>query len=224
MPQTDIGPDEDLAAFEDRLRAMYSRGQITIDDYFDGYSRENTKLYLSRDNPRAQSGHGSDIRTWRNVRSMILEPIVSDGRFIDVGSANGHLIESLDAWMHNTGVAVDFYGLELSQGLHQLALCRLPHFASRLFCGNALSWKPPFRFEYVYTMILGDIPAELHRDFLRRLLDDYVAPGGRLILGPWNDHGPEREIAAMGFLPTGYCEKTMAGDRHRIKRIVWIDK
>jgi hypothetical protein len=224
MPDSDMKPTEDLNAYEARLRDLFSQGQISAEEFFECYAREITELYLSKDNPRAQSGHGSDVFWWRHVRSMILEPILSDGTFIDIGCANGHLIESLDKWMQNTDVAVQFYGLELSKGLFDLAVQRLPAFSARLFHGNALYWKPPFRFDYVYTMILSDIPRELHKEFLCNLFENYVKPGGKLILGPWNNKGLEEEIAEIGFHPTGYCEKSFTGKPYKVKRLVWIDK
>jgi hypothetical protein len=55
-------------------------------------------------------------------------------------------------------------------------------------------------------------------------MDNYMAPEGRLILGPWNDRGLEEAVSSLGFHPTGYCEKTLAGEPRRVKRIVWIDK
>jgi hypothetical protein len=51
-------------------------------------------------------------------------------------------------------------------------------------------------------------------------MDNYVAPGGRLILGPWNDRGLEEAVSSLGFHPTGYCEKTLAGEPRRVKRIL----
>jgi SAM-dependent methyltransferase len=219
-----MGPTESLNDFDARMRDLYSKGQVSAEEFFRRCSEETEKLYLSKDNPRAQSGHGSDVTSWRHVRSMILEPITSGGTFIDIGCANGHLIESLDCWMRNTDVRVQFYGLEISKKLYDLAVRRLPEFSSRLFHGNALYWKPPFRFDYVYTMILPDLPSELHREFLRHLFEDCLAPGGKLILGPWNDLGLEPEIAGIGFRPTGYCEKSIALKPYRCKRLVWIDK
>jgi len=216
--------DENLNTYEARLHELYSSGQISAEDFFSNCERECTQLYLSRDNPRAQSGHGSDVYRWRNIRWMILEPIHQDGTFIDIGAANGHLIESLDQWMRNTDVQVDFYGLEISQGLFDLARHRLPDFSSRLFLGNALYWKPPFAFDYVYSMILPDIPCDLRKSFLDNLYTHYVKPGGRLILGPWSDQAMEEEISQIGYTLSGYCEKTVPGSTDEIKRIVWIDK
>jgi len=224
VPDYEKRPGEDGNDYEARLRQLYSKQQITAEQYFALAAEETTGYYLSKENPRAQSGHGSDVYWWRHVRSMILEPILTDGTFIDIGCANAHLIESLDLWMQNSGVHVQFYGLEISGELFELARRRLPGFAPRLFHGNALYWTPPFRFDYVYTMILGDIPTELRQQFLKHLLDEYVAPGGKLILGPWNDNGLEEEMERIGFRPTGYCEKTFTGRSYRRKRLVWIEK
>ena len=155
---------------------------------------------------------------------MILEAVYQDGTFIDIGCANGHLIESLDRWMRNTDVRVEFYGLEISQALFELAQCRLPDFAPRIFLGNAMHWRPPFRFDYVYTMILDDIPDDLRKPFLDNLYHHYVKPGGRLILGPWSDRETDGELSVLGFTPNGYCEKTVPGRADQTKRIVWIDR
>ncbi len=102
-------PDEDLNSYEARLRDLHQRGRITADQYFATYARENSRLYLSQTEPRRQSGHSGDLYYWRHVRSMILEAVYYDGSFIDVGCANGHLIQSLSSWMKNTGVAVEFW-------------------------------------------------------------------------------------------------------------------
>ena len=104
---------------------------------------------------------------------MILESIYRDGIFIDIGAANGHLIESLDKWMRNTDVQIEFYGLEISKKLYALSRQRLPDYAPRLFIGNALDWKPPFQFDYVYSMILPDLPHELRKSLLDNL---YINP------------------------------------------------
>ena len=155
---------------------------------------------------------------------MILEAVYHEGTFIDIGAANGHLIETLDAWMRCTGVQVEFYGLEISQSLYDLARKRMPSFESRLFLGNALDWNPPFQFDYVYSMILPDIPDELKNRFLANLYNNILKPGGRMILGPWNNPELERVLAQAGYTPDGYCEKTVPGNMQEIKRFVWFDK
>jgi hypothetical protein len=93
--------------------------------------------------------------------------------------------------------------------------------------GNALYWKPPFAFDYVYTMILPEIPRGLRKEFLDNLYDNYVKPGGRLICWSWRVKELEEELPALGFTPSGYCEKTVPlpiRKTYEVKRIVWIDK
>jgi hypothetical protein len=215
---------KDGNAYEARLRQLHSDGQITTDEYFRTCQRLNAKNYLAQMEPRRQSGHGGDLHYWRHVRSMILEAVYHDGIFIDIGCANGHPIESLSIWMRKSGVELDFYGLELSPDLHALAIRRLPEWTSHLFVGNGLNWKPPFPFDYVYTMVLPDIPPSLRQESLANLYGNCLKRGGRLILGPHNDRELENEIIRLGFPPSGYCEKTVAGDEGRTKRIVWINK
>ena len=226
MPEEDLvmGPDENLNDYGDRMKVALSAGRLTEGEFFSRMSHATASLYLSRDNPRAQSGHGSDIYRWRNVRWMILEAVYRDGTFIDIGCANGHLIESLDRWMRSTDVHIEFYGLEISQALFDLARRRLPDFAPRIFRGNAMDWRPPFPFDYVYTMILGDIPHSLRKPFLDNLYRRCVKPGGRLILGPCNNRETDEELSALGLTPSGYCEKTVPGSAGQTKRIVWIDR
>ena len=217
-------PDEDLNTYKDRLRDLHTRGGITTEDFFDAYADQNSRVYLSQTEPRRQSGHGGDLYYWRHVRSMILEAVYHGGTFIDIGCANGHLIESLAGWMQNTGVEVDFYGLELAKDLYELALRRLPQYATHLFLGNGLSWQPPFQFDYVYTMVLPDLPKGLWKQFLGNLYDNCLKPGGRLVLGPWSDRLVEEEIARLGYVANGYCEKTVAGAESKVKRITWVNK
>ena len=216
---------ENLNEYETRLREAYERGSITREAFFENTERECSRLYLSRDNPRAQSGHGSDMYRWRNVRWMILEPILQGGTFIDIGSANGHLIETLDRWMKSTDVHVEFFGLEISERLHELAKKRLPGFANRLFHGNVFDWLPQQRFTYVYTMIYPDFPMDMRRELIHRLYHDYLSAGGTLILGPWSaEDGYEDEILSFGYEFAGYVEKTVPPNNSEVKRVVWIDK
>jgi hypothetical protein len=54
--------------------------------------------YLRGDTPRQGSGFGGDEQAWRQARWHITEDIVTDGTFLDVGCANGLLLESVAAW------------------------------------------------------------------------------------------------------------------------------
>lgn len=224
MSELYMRPGENLNEYDERLKGLFEAGRITADQFCDACAIASGREYLSRENPRAQSGHGSDVYRWRNVRWLILEAICGDGSFIDVGCANGHLIESLDKWMDGTDVNVEFHGLEISSELFELAQQRLPEYRSRLYHGNALSWKPLFQFDYVYTMILPDFPLRMKESLLANLFEHVVKPGGRLILGPWSDTQIEADLDMLGYSITGYCEKKGTDQPGEIKRVVWIDK
>jgi SAM-dependent methyltransferase len=134
--------------------------------------------YLEGANPRAQSGFGGDEARWEAARRPIADMIDRDGSFLDIGCASGHLLESVVRWSAHR---VEPYGLELSPGLAALARRRLPEWADRIFVGNALSWEPARRFDFVRTELVY-VPEPRKRELVERLLDRAVAPGGRLIL------------------------------------------
>ena len=106
-----------------------------------------------------------------------MEAIDRDGTFLDIGCASGYLMESTVRW---TAHRVEPYGLDLAPNVAHLARRRLPQWADRIFVGNALTWKPPQRFEFVRTELVY-VPAQRQRALVVHLLDDVVAPGGRLI-------------------------------------------
>ena len=215
--------DENLNEYGDRMRQELEAESISEKVYFDLMSAASETLYLSRDNPRGQSGHGGSPSWYRSVRMMILEAIDSSGTSIDVGCANGHLIESLGQWLVGTDVQVELHGLEISSGLARFARERLPDWRERIYQGNALYWQPPVRFDYVYSMILPDFSASIQKRLLERLVTDYVKPNGRVILGPWDEYGMEDEIGDWGFEISGYCEKSFPNKPYRFRRFVWID-
>ena len=134
--------------------------------------------YLAGDNARAQSGFGGDEARWEAARRPITEAVDRDGSFLDIGCASGYLLESIVEWSPHR---IDPYGLELTPGLAGLARRRLPQWADRIFVGNALTWEPPRRFDFVRTELVY-VPSERRADYVHRLLADVVAPDGRLIV------------------------------------------
>ena len=76
-----------------------------------------------------------------------------------------------------------------------LAKERLPDYASNLFVGNALTWRPPQPFDHVRTELCY-VPEVYQPPYVSRLLEEFLAPGGRLLVveyrsrrdpsaGPW---------------------------------------
>jgi SAM-dependent methyltransferase len=214
--------------FVEEQQQALDEGRITETQWFENHRQFSTENYLSADNPRAQSGHGGGETVYRYTRMMVLEAIHKSGSFLDVGCANGYLMESLHRWLEGTGITVEFYGLDISDGLIELAGKRLPHWRDRFFIGNALHWIPDTEFGFVCTAELDYVPRDRRRDFLEHLFNDCVAQGGRLILGPSTEERDSREteemLNAWGLAPSGYCEKSHRQHRDLCKRMFWFDK
>jgi SAM-dependent methyltransferase len=146
--------------------------------------------YLAGTNPREQSGFGRDERDWERFRRPVVAPVETDGSFLDIGCANGLLMESVVAWAREAGHVVEPYGLEISGKLAELARRRLPDWRDRIFVGNALVWEPPMRFDFVRTELVY-VPHALRRQYAERLLEHVVAPGGLLIVCSYGSSRPE---------------------------------
>lgn len=139
--------------------------------------------YLGDDDPRWQSGFDGDPELWRQARALVLDAVPGDGSLLDVGCANGYLMECLDGWARERGLELTPYGLELNPDLADAARRRLPVWADRIHTGNVSDWTPPRRFTYVRTG-LEYVPPGREAALIIRLLRDVVEPGGRLIVGP----------------------------------------
>jgi len=219
----------DLNAYCDELNAALDGGEISEAQWYEARKEATAIAYLSRDNPRAQSGHGGDEGRWRYTRVlMVLEAIHKDGSFLDVGCANGYLIECLQKWIDGTGVQVEFCGLDISDALIELARKRLPDTPDRFFVANAVSWTPNRRFDFVHAHELSYAPKHRERQFLEHLLDDYLNPGGRLIIGPWAVRRDfpdlEERLGSWGYEPTGYLLKSQGADIGLARKMIWFDK
>jgi SAM-dependent methyltransferase len=188
----------------DELAAARARGEIDDDGWFAAMAAVFEEAYLAGANPRAQSGFGGDAPRWEAARRPIADMIDRDGSFLDIGCASGHLLESLVDWSPHL---IEPFGLDLVPVLAELARRRLPRWADRIFVGNALTWEPPRRFDFVRTELVY-VPDERRAAYVRRLLEQVVASGGRLILcgyGSPRSRVPTdpvgHDVRAYGFEP-----------------------
>ena len=215
----------DVAAIDEAL----ARGEIDEAEWYRRSQALVVPAYLRAETPYGGSGHSGDAARWEQARRHIVEAIHRSGTFLDVGCANGLLMESVREWAAAEGLEVDPYGLDLSPELAELARRRLPHWADRIYVGNALGWRPPRRFDFVRTG-LEYVPPHRRGELLGHLLREVVAPGGRLIVGSFNE---EREatrrtpsqaeaVAALGFRVAGVVERPHP-DRRVVRRVLWID-
>ena len=174
----------------------------TIDDlaWCERVSDALAAAYLAESDPRWQSGYDGDRQAWREARELVLDAVDRDGTFLDVGCANGHLMECLVEWGRERGVHLTMYGLELNPDLASAARRRLPRWAERIHVGNVLDWHPPIAFTYVRTG-LEYVPPHRRAPLVSRLLREVVAPGGRLIGGPVKS--PELEEVLATFRAAG---------------------
>ncbi len=155
---------------------------LPVDDPWPEHVRDLLEAkYLAGDNPRAQSGFGGDEGYWRVARGVIAEAVDRKGSFLDVGCANGHLMESLVEWCAARGQAIEPYGVDLLPSMVELARSRLPRWRDRIVLGDARTWTPAQRFDFVRTELVY-APDGQQRALVAHLLEAVVAPGGRLIV------------------------------------------
>ncbi len=159
-------------------------------DYFLKAQAQHEASYLAGSTPRQQSGFGLCARDWKRFRHPIVKPIDKDGSFLDIGCANGLLMESVVEWSRESGHAVEVFGLDISEELAELAHRRLPHWRDRIFVGNGLLWEPPVRFDFVRTELVY-VPPSRRREYVERLLERFVARDGKLILCSYGSSRPE---------------------------------
>jgi len=213
--------------FNSYVNAALANNEITKDDWYELNDIYFTKAYLAKDNPRGQSGHGGDAKHYAFTHLPIIDAIYKDGTFLDVGCANGHLMEMVHKWAAALGFDVPVYGVDISEGLLELAKRRLPHWSDHFYLGNSLYWKPAQKFDYVHIGGLSQVPEDDERALFEHLMENYVADGGKLILGPyWQHEGDSRHFAIQrlldsGVTPSGYVEKTHY-DRPGIIRKAWL--
>ncbi len=222
-------PNSSLNDYCDELNAALENGLISEKQWYEARKKATAIAYVSRDNPRAQSGHGGDEARWRYTRVlMVLEAIHKDGSFLDVGCANGYLIECLQRWVEGSGLNVAFYGVDISEELINLAHWRLPDRSDRFLVANAVAWTPDRRFDFVHAHEISYAPRHREREFLEHLLADYLNPGGRLIIGPWalgrDCTNLEERLSSWGYEPTGYLLKSQGKDAGLTRKMIWFDK
>lgn len=210
-----------------RLSAALAEGEIDEARWFEGIEEVLGDAYLAASDPRAQSGKSGDEVDWRWSRELILDALPEGTRsahVLDVGCANGYLMESLERWGKERSLQVEPHGLDISPRLAAFAQRRLPAWADRIEVGNVLEHAPKRRYQLVATG-LDYVPPARRRESIERLFRDYLVPGGRVVLRPERVRKGEPDLAeqaaALG-LPVGGVltrEHPTSGD---LRRSVWL--
>lgn len=180
--------------------------------------------YTAFDDPIRQSGfHGGPAR-WEAERSPIIQAIDSDGDFLDIGCANGLLVENVVEWAAVRGCAITPYGIDLGLGLIEIAKQRMPDHAQNFVAGDAWNWEPGRQWEYVYS--LADVsPHAMRSEWLARMYS-LVRPAGRMILGSYRSSTGEAAIDPSRWLEDcGYdVEGSLVAGKAEASRFAWTYK
>lgn len=208
--------------------AEHARRNLTDEQYRIDLQRLLDAAYLRAATPEGGSGFGGTPEEWRAARSMLCDAIETDGTFLDVGCANGLLMESVVAWCAEKGVDVEPYGIDVSEPLVQRARERLPHWADRIWVGDALDWVHPEgrRFDVVHVL-LDAVRDARWRDMLDHLLGRVVAPGGRLLISQYDQVTHDQHAAAvltrLGYRVAGETRAPQQPGRPAGSPSAWIE-
>jgi SAM-dependent methyltransferase len=156
---------------------------------------EYEEAYLVTGDVPKGSGCNSGPGGWEMGRRPIADAVHRGGSFLDIGCANGLLMESIVGWARHP---LEPYGLDFAPKLVELARVRLPQWADRIFLGNVLEWEAPRRFDFVRTELVY-APPDRERELVERLLS-WLEPGGRLIVCGYGDQVRAR-VRALRFEP-----------------------
>jgi hypothetical protein len=225
-------PDDDLERAKEgawrEVRAIddaHARGELDDAAWHRAMADLVEPAYLGAATDEGGSGYTGTPERWAHARGLIADALAKSGTFLDIGCANGLLMESIVAWGAERGLAIEPFGLDILPSFAERARTRLAQWADRIFVGNAVDWLPPHRLDHVRTCV-DYVPAPRRRALVAHLLEHVVAPGGRLILGTHNEERarPELEpqLAAWGYPIAGRVERA---HRHPeiAYRVVWID-
>jgi SAM-dependent methyltransferase len=167
-----------------------------LEGWFDEVKRVLETAYTVAPTPWQQSGKSGTFEEWTRLRLPNVAAVNRPGSYLDIGCANGYLLECLLAWTKLKGVEIVPYGLDYSAELVALAQERLPLYATNFYISNAFYWQPPLRFDYVRTE-LAYVPRNYRRSFIERLMADFLTAEGKLIL---SDYRSRRDDLTQGWI------------------------
>ena len=216
--------DEELEAAKERswrevaaIDSAYERGELDDAGWHAAVTELVVPAYLAAETVVGGSGSSRDGAGWEYARSLLAGAAAPGQTFLDIGCANGLLMESMARW-----AGIEPYGLEISRELAELARRRLPQWVDRIWVGNAISWQPLHRFDVVRTGV-DYVPIPRRKQLVEHLL----SYSGRLVIGVFNEERRSRslegEVASWGFAISGRSERPHPHPQLAY-RIFWIDK
>jgi SAM-dependent methyltransferase len=154
---------------------------LQLQNWFYSLHNELETAYLQHTEPWKQSGFSGPEDRWMACRKPIADCIDENGSFLDIGCANGYLLECVMNWLKERNLSVIPYGLDISGKLVELAKERLPLFKNNIFAGNAWDWENPLKFDYVRTELVY-VPDYLQQQYVEKILNSYLKEHGKLLV------------------------------------------
>jgi 2-polyprenyl-3-methyl-5-hydroxy-6-metoxy-1,4-benzoquinol methylase len=211
-------PDEYRTA-RDRWLALSPKADR--DEYFALTQAAVAESYLADpSNPYRQSGRSSGAARWEETRRCLVRAIHRDGDFMDVGCANGLLLETLIAWSREAGFTLTPHGLDFVPELIELARRRFPEHGHNFIVANAFFWEPAWQYDYVRTN-LEYVPTQDWVEFVQRQHRG-VVPGGRLIVCHYRNE-PEPYVALKPVVEAAGLSVENGIDAPGVA-VVWSDR
>lgn len=160
--------------------------------WFSNLKETLENVYLSSDEPWKQSGFSGPEERWVACRKPIADCVDKPGSFLDIGCANGFLLECLLEWTKKRDISIVPYGIDISQKLVGLAQERLPDYKSNICVGNGLTWLSPQRFDYVRTELCY-VPKGIEKQYVCRLVDEFLSDNGKLLIAEYRSRRDDQE-------------------------------
>jgi len=165
--------------------------------WFDTTHKILETAYLQHCEPWKQSGFSGPEERWIKCRKPIADCIQESGSFLDIGCANGYLLECIIKWMNERNLSIIPFGLDISTRLVDLAKDRLPKYKNNIFVGNAWNWKNPLKFDYVRTELVY-VPEHLQKRFVKKIISSYLTDNGKLLITEYLNNKGQYNIPEIG--------------------------
>jgi SAM-dependent methyltransferase len=186
------------------------------------------RMYLAAPDAYGQSGFQGDGARWEALRRPVMKAVNRAGSFLDIGCANGLLLESALKWAAEDGHRIEAFGLDHSAALAELAKARLNVGSERVFVADAMAWEPPRRFDFARTELVY-VPGARRLEYVRRLAGRFLESGGRLVVASYGSRGgvPPAEpvgdwLRSNGFEVLGEAEGVDPWSRKILTRVAWV--
>jgi len=166
---------------------------MTLEEWFLSVRKTLENAYLQHEEPWRQSGMSGPLERWVSLRKPVADCVDKPGSFLDIGCANGYLLECCIEWTAEKQIKIVPYGVDISKKLIELARQRLPQYRDNFFVANAFTWLPPKRFDFVRTELVY-VPDEYEKQYIGFILNNHLNPGGKLLVANYGEGLTEEEI------------------------------